>query len=88
MKYNGNTQHMFRTTAGGYRQSVSVNAKSSPIGKGFDLIICDDSMSPNEYESVNMREHSIAWHRGNMFSRFNNPKEGHYDKCTTAIGIW
>lgn len=69
-----NTQKQFVTSQGGRRIATSTNGTIT--GKGGDLIITDDIMSPDEASSQVKRENCINWVKNTLFSRFDDKKKG------------
>lgn len=69
-----NTQKQFITTKGGRRIACSTGGTAT--GKGADVIIADDIMSPDEALSSTKRETAIEWCRSTLFSRFDDKKKG------------
>jgi len=60
----------FSNTAGGYRTSISVGAKTT--GLGGDILVLDDPHNALQVESDAIRKHTIEWHDGAWRSRVNN----------------
>jgi predicted phage terminase large subunit-like protein len=69
-----NTQKQFITTAGGGR--IAASTGGTITGKGADVIIGDDIMSPAEAASRTQRETCIDWCKSSLFSRFDDQKKG------------
>ncbi|MCL1973135.1 MAG: phage terminase large subunit [Endomicrobia bacterium] len=64
----------FETTKGGGRFSTSVNATLT--GRGGDIIIVDDPISPKDSNSDTMREKTNDWYGNTLVSRLNNKNVG------------
>ncbi len=63
-----------RTTRGGYRLSTSVGG--SLTGRGGNFVIIDDPIKAADAHSEVAREGAMAWYKGTVASRLNNPKKG------------
>jgi hypothetical protein len=64
----------FETTAGGGRQSTSVNGVLT--GFGGDIIIVDDPMKPDEALSDAERQRTNDWIQHTLFTRLNDKQNG------------
>lgn len=65
---------LFTTTQGGERFATSVGATIT--GKGSNLIIGDDLLSPAQAKSDAERNSALDWIRSSIGSRSNDPKKG------------
>lgn len=66
-----NRLERFGNTLGGYRQTISVGAKTT--GMGGDIKILDDPHNATEVESDAKRKQAIEWHDNAWRSRNNDP---------------
>lgn len=66
------TESYFVTTAGGYRDAVSVGGTLT--GKGASLIIIDDPAKPDEMMSESQRKSVADWYSQTLVSRLNNKR--------------
>lgn len=69
-----NTQAEFVTTRKGGRLATSVGGTIT--GRGGDLIILDDILSPDDALSETQRTKAIEWFQGTLLSRLNDKEEG------------
>lgn len=67
------TEKLFRTTAGGYRDTTSVGGAIT--GKGGGLIIIDDPCKPDDMESETQRTNVADWYDRTLSSRLNNKRK-------------
>ena len=65
---------LFGNNRGGRRISTSTGA--SIVGKGADIIICDDLLNPDEGESKVKRDSCNYWFDNNLTTRLNNQDIG------------
>jgi predicted phage terminase large subunit-like protein len=69
-----NTEFETMTTKRGYRFATSVGATLT--GRGGDIIILDDAMSPKQAASESMRTGVIRWYQTTLLSRRNSKADG------------
>lgn len=62
------------TRYGGHRQSATTS--KSLIGKGADIIIVDDPISPQHVSDPSLRDQNNRWFDENINQRLNNKKDG------------
>jgi predicted phage terminase large subunit-like protein len=55
---------------------VATSTNGSITGKGYDLIIVDDAMNPEQALSETQRERCLNWCSSSLFSRFDDTKMG------------
>lgn len=69
-----NTEFETMTTKRGYRFATSVGGTLT--GRGGDIIILDDAMSPKQAASESMRTSVIRWYQTTLLSRRNSKAAG------------
>lgn len=69
-----NTKGEFQNSARGHMTTSSF--AGSPIGKGGNIVVIDDPMSPDTAMSPAGRKHTIDFYRGSVVSRLDDKKLG------------
>src|SRR5258708_39754000 len=67
-----NTKSHFETSAGGAR--ISISARGSLLGRGADVVICDDPHNTHQSESEAERRSALLWWREISTTRLNDPQ--------------
>lgn len=86
LRHDKNAIHKFQNTAGGFRQSTSVESRIT--GARADYRIVDDPLSAGDARSTAKRENCRTWYKTEFDSRKNDEQatEGVKQSATIAIG--